>query len=351
MAASRKFDVLLAGYYGFGNLGDELLSTSAVNLLVECGIKKERIAILSGNPDESNRVLGIEAFGRGLSSKSLALALSSSRAMLLAGGGIFQDSSSFGSCFYYWALVRRAIFSSCAVGAISQSIGPLSRFISRRITKDALGRCRYLSVRDDPSLVEARSLGLAASVTPDLVMGISVPAVARCEDGVVLINVRPVKSDAEPAERVLKAARACDANGLRVRGIALADEDVSELEKFLASGELPPCEILSIKTLSDFEDVSRDAFAAVGMRLHFGVLSVKRGLRLALAPYDPKVAGFAEEWGVLCPKFSGITEYSDIMRLLTKAFFEDKKQPDHDEVYRALYEAFKDALSRILEEE
>ena len=44
--------------------------------------------------------------------------------------------------------------------------------------------------------------------------------------------------------------------------------------------------------------LSEDAFAAVGMRLHFGVLSLRRGLSVVMAPYDPKVSGFAQLWGV-----------------------------------------------------
>ncbi|MDR3321813.1 MAG: polysaccharide pyruvyl transferase family protein [Synergistaceae bacterium] len=350
---SPKYDILLAGYHGFGNLGDELLALSAVNLLVESGVEKNKIAILSVNPDESRGTLGVDAFGRGLPSKSLTRALASSRAMLLAGGGVFQDSTSVRSCFYYWALVRRALLASCRVAAISQSIGPLSNSLSRWMTRDALMRCRYLSVRDDPSLAVARSLGLDALESPDLVMGMSLPEVEAREDEVVLINIRPIPGRGElekSAERVIKAARACAAGGLTLRGIALADEDASEMERLIASGELPPCEVVPVKNLADFVSASGDAFAAVGMRLHFGILSMKRGLRVALAPYDPKVSGFAEKWGALCPDFKGITENSDIMGFLTKAFFEDKKRPDHDEVRRALRGAFRIALSRILEE-
>jgi polysaccharide pyruvyl transferase CsaB len=350
--ASKKkiFDVLLAGYYGFGNLGDELLASSAVDWLVTSGVKKERIAILSGDPAESRLALGIEAFGRGLASRSLANALSVSRSMFLAGGGIFQDSSSVRSCLYYWGLVRKSLNVSCPVAAVSQSIGPLSSFISKKMTKDALSRCGYLSVRDRQSLSLAGELGLLAELSPDLVMGLEVPRLLPRESGLVLINVRPVKN-AKASESVLAAARACADVGLGLRGIAFSPDDEPEFERFISNGSLPKFEVIRAKCLDDFVAASEDAFAAIGMRLHFGVLSLLRGLRLAMVPYDPKVSDFAEKWDALCPELAGIGLNSDIMRLLTKCLFKDKKQPDHGEAARALADVFKKALGLVLGDE
>jgi polysaccharide pyruvyl transferase CsaB len=345
----KKFDVLLAGYYGFGNLGDELLASSAVDYLVSCGIKRERIAILSGNPEESRKSLGIEAFGRGLLSSSLSCALSASRSMIFAGGGIFQDSSSLGSCFYYWYLTRRALLASCRVAAVSQSVGPLFSRMAVRMTKDAIGRCSYHSVRDESSLAVLRSLGLDSVLSPDLVMGMSVPRVVSRDSGVVLINIRPVKNNPACAANILKAAHACVRKGLSIRGVAFAGEDKHEMEKFISSGELPPCGIVQVKKLEDFVSASEGASMAIGMRLHFGILSLLRGLGLAMVPYDPKVSDFAGKWDVQCPEFEGISSYSDIMKLLTDSVFKDKKQPDHDEAVRDLSSAFKMLLRRVLE--
>lgn len=55
---TRKYDVLLAGYYGFGNLGDELLVDACVKLLEKNGIPRERIAVLSADPDGTQKTLG-----------------------------------------------------------------------------------------------------------------------------------------------------------------------------------------------------------------------------------------------------------------------------------------------------
>ncbi|MDR1021445.1 MAG: polysaccharide pyruvyl transferase family protein [Synergistaceae bacterium] len=348
-ASGKRFDVLLAGYYGFGNLGDELLASGAIDFLERAGIRRERMAILSKHPQESARALGIEAFGRGLASASLNRALSASRSLFIAGGGIFQDSSSVRSCFYYWALVRKALRASCRATAVSQSIGPLFTALGRAMTKDALSRCAYLSVRDITSLELVRTLGLDADLCPDIVMALDVPRLAPAEHGDILINVRRAK-DPKIAESVILAARACSACGMRVKGIALSEEDESEFERHFASGNLPLCEVTLVKNRDDFVRASEGAFAAIGMRLHFGVLSLLRGLKLAMAPYDPKVADFAEKWDALCPGFACGQSNSDIMKVLTKTLFEDKKQPDHDKAAQALEVAFNKAVSRALED-
>ena len=49
---TRKYDVLLAGYYGFGNLGDELLAEACVKLLEDNGVSRDRIAVPQPIPED-----------------------------------------------------------------------------------------------------------------------------------------------------------------------------------------------------------------------------------------------------------------------------------------------------------
>ncbi|MFZ2812730.1 MAG: polysaccharide pyruvyl transferase CsaB, partial [Thermovirgaceae bacterium] len=102
---SRPLDVVLCGYYGFGNLGDELMAESLLGLLKKNGVPGERIAILSA-------AQGVAA-DRGEASRvdrwsplEVMSALRSSRTLLLGGGGLFQDSTSTRSCAYYWGVAR-----------------------------------------------------------------------------------------------------------------------------------------------------------------------------------------------------------------------------------------------------
>ena len=103
----RDLDVVLCGYYGFHNLGDDLLAESILMLLERCGIKKEKVGILSAAPAESEELLGITAVNRWRIGDVYRL-LKRSRTLLLGGGGLFQDTTSIRSCLYYWGVVLLA---------------------------------------------------------------------------------------------------------------------------------------------------------------------------------------------------------------------------------------------------
>lgn len=341
----RKYDVLLAGYYGFGNLGDELLAQSALDFLLALGVGRERLAILSASASESGSRLGIQAFDR-WSPSAVAGAIARSRSLLFAGGGLFQDASSARSPVYYWGLVRLAVLCSCRAWAIGQSVGPLSRTLSRRLTKDALGRLAYLGVRDDPSLGQVRELGLDAIETPDLVLGFSLPKASGRKEGSILVNIRPHPRN-DCIDAVLAVSRDCADAGLRIRGVAFCEEDRRLFAEKISRGIMPECEIVLAKGMEDFLRISEDAFAAVGMRLHFGILSALRGLAVIMAPYDPKVLGFAERWKIpLLPRdFSGGGER--VISSLTNAGSSDTKRFESSRA--ALSRHFAEGLNRVLE--
>lgn len=319
--SKRTFDVLLAGYYGFGNLGDELLAEASVGFLTASGVERERIAILSSTPEESESRLRIRAFDR-WRFPDVSSAITQSNSLLFGGGGLFQDSSSRRSCLYYWALVRLACFKNCRVWALGQSVGPLRSKFSRLLTRDALSRCSYLAVRDTVSSELLGSMGINSVEMPDIVMGLTVQDPPRTELSSVLINIRPLQSDSRYADVVMKAARSCVESGTKIKCVALSPEDARAMHCYMTSGEMPECEIVTVGSLADFIAVSQDAAAAIGMRLHFGVLSTICGLRVLLSPYDPKVSGFAEKWGIslLDESFAA----KDVLSVLNKANLPDR---------------------------
>lgn len=308
--------IALLGYYGFGNLGDELLLRSCLEMF-----GRERIIVLSNSPEETSRTFGVEAVNR-WSFREVLSAFRRSNALVLGGGGLFQDSTSLKSCVWYWGVVRLAGVLGCRVYALGQSVGPLKSRVSRYFAGNALKRCVKLHVRDEASRVLAESLGCRdVMLGADLVMTLSpshtktamtfpqqqeqktlpqkpamqlptqqptMPYKKVYESDYMLVNLRPCP-ELEHYREII--APHVDADSI---GAALAEEDVNALEPLGLS------RIVRVKTLDDARELWGGASCAVGMRLHFGGLSRMFRTPLALMPYDMKVSEFARTSGVPC---------------------------------------------------
>ncbi|MEG1912124.1 MAG: polysaccharide pyruvyl transferase CsaB [Cloacibacillus sp.] len=291
---SKVYDFLLLGYYGFGNLGDELLAEAVLSLLLECGIKKESVAVLSASPRESEARLGIRAFNR-WDLREVSRACRSSRALLLGGGGLFQESTSLRSCLYYYAVVRIAALHGAKIMAAGQSVGPLRSFAARALTKNAFSLCADVAVRDKPSFAWLSKWKIPARLSPDLVMSLR-PQKAASQQR-LLVNIRPGHD--ELAALTLKwAAELAKARGISVTGIALSDDDAALFDKFKKFDYADLSDIITVRSLDDFSQAAQNAGGAVGMRLHFLILSCLCGVPSAGSAYDPKVGAFCAEYGL-----------------------------------------------------
>ncbi len=292
---TRKYDVLLAGYYGFGNLGDELLVDACVKLLEKNGIPRERIAVLSADPDGTKKTLGTASYDR-WKLNEIRSAMKDSNTMLLGGGGLFQDQTSLRSCFYYWSLVQIARICSVKSWAVGHSLGPFNTAMGPYFAKKAFGKCLYRNVRNRSSLGMLNNWGFFGTQSPDLVMSLKVKRDFERGDR-LLLNLR---TGYEKVSRsaVSSAVKAAEQKGLSISAVAFADEDIKEFEKYACNGTLKLDQITVVRSLSQFEDILSRSCCAIGMRLHFLVLALLAGLPLHGAPYDPKVVSFCKEWEI-----------------------------------------------------
>lgn len=274
--------IALLGYYGFGNLGDELLLTACVESFLRAGLTRDDIIVLSNNPENTRESFGVRTINR-WSLIELIRVFRACHALILGGGGLFQDVTSVKSCVYYWAVVRLASLFGLKIIALGQSIGPLKSGISRRLASSALSCCEKVQVRDESSLSLAKTLGCdKIMLGPDIVMTLEGKLDIIPREN-VLINLRPCPELAKFVEILIE--RVDDS----FIGAALSDEDEAALRL------LPLKRIIRVKSFADAHELWNSARFAVGMRLHFGVLSRIFGTPLALMPYDPKVSEFARQ--------------------------------------------------------
>ncbi len=170
--------LLLSGYYGYGNAGDEAVLAGLVT-----GFRTARPAgememvALSGSPSETRAAHGIAAADR---YRPAALLAEIRRAdLVLSGGGsLLQDVTSAHGIFYYLGVVRLAQMLGKKTMFIAQGVGPLKLARSRRLVKSVANRLNAVTVRDPDSARLLREAGVtrpSIEVTADPALLLEVP--------------------------------------------------------------------------------------------------------------------------------------------------------------------------------
>jgi polysaccharide pyruvyl transferase CsaB len=291
----RPFKVAIAGYYGFKNLGDELLAASLIASLEKSGVAKSEMVVLSNSPEESRMSFGTHAVNR-WNLRDVMQTLSRSETLIFGGGGLFQDTTSLRSCLYYWGLLRMAKIAGCRSAALAQSIGPFRSRTGEILARNGLSLCEIRTVRDQRSLNLLHKWKLEGDLVFDLVMGLPIRE-NYDKPKVLLVNIRPWEGDlaVKTAKAAAKYARE---HSLPIIGVGMAPEDEKLLRSFSATELLPCQEVRLVRNLRDIEDVWQLGGLAMGMRLHFCMISLLSGCPLVAVPYDPKVEAFAQEWEI-----------------------------------------------------
>ena len=151
--------IVISGYYGFGNVGDEAILTVLVRQLRE-RVPEAEIVVLSAMPTETAERFGVRAIDR-WNPLPIRRELRGADAFLSGGGGLIQDETSRRSPYYYLGLIALAR-RYCPVYVIGQGIGPLRNPIAYRWAGRVLRRVEFALVRDEPSARLLRHWGLPA---------------------------------------------------------------------------------------------------------------------------------------------------------------------------------------------
>ncbi|NLW08880.1 MAG: hypothetical protein GX036_03345 [Firmicutes bacterium] len=148
--------VYLFGYYGFGNLGDELMARYFLSQIREA-FPETGLVLLTGDP-RSLPEFGEERISR-WNLPHLAKLLQPGDLLVGGGGSIFQDATSKRSLLYYLSLLSLADRRKARVMLFGQGFGPLSA-PGAWATGRALRKVRALSCRDPLSAGLLEKMGV-----------------------------------------------------------------------------------------------------------------------------------------------------------------------------------------------
>jgi len=288
--------VLLVGYYGAGNLGDELLAhcTSEILRSLQANIQ---ISILTSNP-EIHRSQYSHAFHK-FKIIEILRGLWINEIVIFGGGSVFQDKSSFLSVVYYASICALAKLFNKKIIMLAQGIGPLSHSLSRLLAGLSLRLADALSIREgsqNKGFVDQWQLKYQTTV--DLVWTLSAKQISNtCERDSIIISLRSDVLAAEQLENLLTFLKKQTGS---IKLLALEKTDLEALEAL--KKELPHAQIYQLYSLEAYQQMADNIFTgarmAICMRLHALILCIKQQIPSLAIAYDPKVSGLCDELGL-----------------------------------------------------
>ncbi|MFO8059415.1 MAG: polysaccharide pyruvyl transferase CsaB [Bacillota bacterium] len=322
--------VVVSGYFGFGNTGDEALLQGLLT-----GLKKRanlEVTVLSAHPARTASMHGVEAVDR-FSPAEILRTLRGADLFISGGGTLLQDETSLRSLIYYALLIHLAHWMGAPVMLYANGLGPLRSRTGKMLARRCLGLARGVTLRDRDSLRLARDLGVtrAIEVTADPAFCLN-PA-PEAEAGQVLreagvpVEARPAIISLRPwgtsTGRVAQlAARGADLlhrNGYYPVFYAMQpQQDGPVCQRAAALSHCPSAVIARAMRPALALALMARAQLTVGMRLHALILSTAVGVPPVGLSYDPKIEGFLAEIGAPCAGHVGRMEYDQLERTLTR---------------------------------
>ena len=151
-------NVLISGYYGFNNTGDEAMIETMSILLAK---RNYGLIVLSSNPEKTKELYNVQAYDRAKLSQVIK-AIKKADIVVSGGGTLFQDITSKKSIWYYLGIVKIAQLMRKKVCVAYQGMGPLETGLYRKMTKNILNKksVKLVALRDEHAIDFAKELGI-----------------------------------------------------------------------------------------------------------------------------------------------------------------------------------------------
>lgn len=311
--------ILISGYYGRRNAGDELILQGILSAL-RAHLDDPSFVVVSANPEETHNLHNVRAITN-TEFQSLLNEVSRSSIVIVGGGGLFQD---------YWGFDETAFLSN-RQGGISEfggplllaylldkpsmlcgvGVGPLMGKSSERATRFLFRIADEVIVRDLGSKQVLDELGLDGNriyVAPDPAFSaprLPVREIAHEVLGfprpILGVSVRPWEFGVDPVSWEREIAQALDCFLERHGGTVLfipmqdgyvkVEDDVEVCHRIGAGIRHSDLVMPIMKSLNPLERISLLGACdlVLGMRLHSLIGSMRHGVPCVAIVYDSKV--------------------------------------------------------------
>lgn len=301
--------VVISGYYGFGNLGDEALLRAIVTGLRR-RVDNLEIIVPSADPGATAAAHQITAVPR--ANPLLWWSLLGRCDLFISGGGsLLQDVTGPWNIPYYAGLMLMAGARGVPVMILGQGVGPIQGHWGRRLTRYAVDRAAIVTVRDPGSCELLRELGVAREITvvADPVFSLQFPQAAgrapESNPGAPLrigVALRRLGLTGEVAGRLAAAfdavARFLGDGRVEFVFFPMQEQEDVGAAQMVAQQLTAPHRLISQRlSLDKTVELIATFDVVIAMRLHALILASLLGVPPAGISYDPKVEEFLRQVG------------------------------------------------------
>jgi len=284
--------VLLCGYYGYGNCGDDILLRAAV-ARARRTYPHLPVLALTRKPAKTRHSFDVHTLSR---SNPLVLyaALRKATVLILGGGSILQDRTSLRSLLYYATLIRIVHKNGAKICLWANGLGPFVTKRGRAVASALMCRIHEIGLRDEASLRLALELGAdPARCRREMDPALQGTPLLHSSKSITIpptpFAVFALRGDASPKEMGImhRMLTLFSQNGVTpFLAVLHPDQDRTISQRMAAE--------LGI-TCQDASDAAylmallRNASFACGMRLHLLLLARRAGIPTLAVGSDPKL--------------------------------------------------------------
>jgi polysaccharide pyruvyl transferase CsaB len=330
MGTPRPKRVVMSGWYGMGNLGDEVILQSIVYQLRR-RLGEVSVTVLSERPYNLKSEYGVNslrASRRRIDLLRKILAMNRADLFVLGGGGILMDYGKRDNNVSRWledmALAQRLHVPNMAWGV---GVGRIWTENSKRWIRDVLPRSGHVFVRDNGSAVGLSALGVREGVVVTCDPALLLPDLdgfRKLHEGrnapgkkpKILVSLRhwhvtgDWTFDNEVFSKAMGSLAALLSHLIKTYGASVTfvpfrtetEEDDDRLVEGQVSSGLGVNALVRVMdhvpTSREFMQLAADSDLVIGMRLHSLIMATAVGVPCIALSYDDKVKGYMESLGV-----------------------------------------------------
>jgi len=341
----RQTNVVISGYYGYHNSGDDIMLQSIVQNLLA---RREDLSltVLSLNPKETRAQFGVNAIHR-FNFISVFWKLRKTGLLITGGGNLIQDETSTKSLIYYLLVINWARRFGAKNMIYAKGIGPVNRPKNVSRVRKALNRVDLITLREPESLEALEQIGVTGPevhVTADA--SFALPIAEDSKDNLARLGIngpffavglRSWQYNPPDLEEQVAAFSdyVVETYGYQVVFTPMQVDRDSDISRRVMALMKHPSILVEPDPL-DFTQartIMGAASFALAMRLHALIYAMSKGVPCIGLVYSPKIRQFMESMG---QNWYMPVEETQAEKLIqyTKAIHEDM-----DEISANIFEA------------